>query len=91
MTLRDDLDEYFTDSEQSVLLADGFDDALIGFSEQIGRPVLAVYAWNKMIDILVERDGMDLDDALDFLEFNVVSAWMGEGTPIIVKPLDEYL
>jgi hypothetical protein len=43
---------------------------------------------DKCIEILVERDGMDHDEAEEFFEYNVIGAWMGEGTPcfaILIK------
>jgi hypothetical protein len=30
----------------------------------------------------MERDGMECEDAIEWMEFNVVGAWMGEHTPI---------
>ena len=31
-----------------------------------------------------KRDGMTQEEALEFFEFNVVGAWVGEQTPIFV-------
>ena len=35
-----------------------------------------------MIDMLRYRDSMELDEAIDYLEYNVWGAYVGEGTPI---------
>ena len=67
---------------------DGLDDAIIGTSQRINEPVLAVYSWEKIINILVERDDMDFEDAVEFVEFNILGSWVGESTPIVVMPLD---
>ena len=63
------------------MFADGFDDAIIGLdtSEDIFR---VIYDRDKMIDILRSRDHMDLGEAIDYLEYNVWGAYVGEGTPI---------
>lgn len=74
--------------DPEVLLIDGFDDAIIGLSSRINEPTLAVYAWEKLVNTLVERDGLSVDDAIEYIEFNVLGAWVGDRTPIIVLPLD---
>ena len=63
---------------------DGFDKALIGTGVRCGSEDVNVYSFEKMVDILVERDGMDCDTASEFIEFNCVGAYLGETTPIIV-------
>jgi hypothetical protein len=35
-----------------------------------------------MIDILMFRDNMTVEDAIEYLEYNVFGAYVGEGTPI---------
>ena len=66
------------------LLADGFEDAIIGVGERCGQPSLVVYDRDKCIQVLMERDEMDEVEANEFFEFNVVGSWMGENTPIFL-------
>lgn len=66
------------------LFADGFESALIGEGFQFDKP-LAVYDYDKCLSILMERDGMSEDDAEDFMEFNVVNAYVGENTPVFIN------
>ena len=66
--------------ENECLLADGFDSALIGITSGI-NPV-AVYDINQMLTILVKREKMNVVDALEHLDFNVIGAYVGEKTPI---------
>ena len=82
------INEYLADMGESALLADGFDEALIGFSQRISEPMLAVYDYTKMLNVLIERDGLDYEEAAEYLDFNVLGAWVGEQTPVIVMPLD---
>ena len=70
--------------EEELLLADGFDAALIGTGERCGQPTIAVYDREKCIEVLEKRDGMTQEEANEFFEFNVVGAWVGEQTPIFV-------
>lgn len=71
---------------ESTLLMDGFDEACIGFSQRCGQPTVAVYDYQKIIDILIERDGMEYDDAIDYASFNILGAWLGEQTPVVLMP-----
>ena len=73
-------------AEEECLTADGFDDALVGCT--YGANVVAVYDIQRMIDVLV-NEGMDHDDAVEFLEYNVVSAYLGEKTPLYVNFVTE--
>lgn len=67
---------------------DGFDEALIGFSQRINEPLLAVYSWEKMIDLCIKRDKMEHEEAVDYVQYNCISAWIGDETPVIVMPLE---
>lgn len=84
---RSDIHEALVAMDESALLMDGFDEAFIGFSRRGNEPLLACYSYDKMIETLIERDGMDYDEAMEYVDFNCVGAWMGERTPIIVMPL----
>lgn len=71
-------------SDQTPLKFDGFDDALLGLTSRPGQPGLLAYSYDKMVQVLVDRDGMSREDAVEYLDFNTVCAWMGPGTPVIV-------
>lgn len=86
---RDDIDQYLNDIGESALLADGFEEALIGFGQRINEPLLAVYDYDKMVDVLMFRDGMTYDEAIEYIDFNVVGAWVGEQTPMFVRSVPE--
>jgi hypothetical protein len=73
--------------DESTLLMDGFEDAFLGFSRRINEPVLAVYSYDKMVEVLMTRDGMDYDEATEYIDYNCVGAWVGEQTPIIVQEI----
>jgi len=77
--------------ETTPLTCDGFDEAIIGVTEpQPGRPSLVVYDLTKMIALLMRQDAMSPEDAIEFLSFNTVGAWVGPGTPLFLhlRPLD---
>lgn len=71
--------------DDKALLADGFEDAFIGFTIlPDGDIPLAVYDRAKCIEILMTRDGMTLEDADEYFDFNVSGAYMGPGTPLFI-------
>ena len=63
------------------LLADGFEEAFVGYFQRCSKPLVACYDYGKCIEILVRRDGMSVDEAVEYLEYNAVGAWVGDGTP----------
>ena len=67
-------------------MADGFDDALIGYADRDGF-TLAVYAIDLAVDILMHRELMTYEDAKEYFEFNVRGAWVGPQTPIWVDTM----
>ena len=67
-----------------MLVADGFDSAIIGVARRCGQPDLVAYSYERCVEILIERDGATYEEAVEHLEFNVVGAWVGEETPIFV-------
>ena len=35
-----------------------------------------------------DKDGMEEEEAIEWIEFNIIGAWVGAGTPIIVWDFD---
>lgn len=74
--------EALREENPEALLADGLEDALVGFARRCGQPTLAVYDVEKAVAVLMDRDGMDYDEALECLTFNSIGAWVGPHTPL---------
>lgn len=68
----------------------GYDEAIIGpamvWSGQTMDSRL-VYDADKIRDILM-KDGMDYEEAREFIEFNIEGAYVGPQTPVLVWPGD---
>ena len=75
-------------NDDKPLLADGFDSAVLGLSRGTLGADIAVYSIDRCIDILVKRDGMSEDEAIEFMHFNVLDAYMGPMTPMFVYEMD---
>jgi len=71
-----------------VLKADGFDKAIIGVGYRCGQPDIIVYDAEKCVKILMDQ-GMTEEEAIDYFDYNVVGAWVGEETPIFVREIDD--
>ena len=71
----DKIVEWFPEDE--LLIADGFDDAIIGIDDNSMR---LIYSVNKCIEIL-SKD-MDEEEAVEYFDFNVRGSYVGEKTPI---------
>lgn len=79
------LEEWVSEFNDEALFAVGFEDAFIGVAERCGQPALVVYDADICIDILRNRDGMDKSEAIEFFNFNVIGAWMGDHTPLFLS------
>jgi hypothetical protein len=69
-----------------MLLADGFEDAYVGVAYVFNRAI-AVYDLDKCIEVLIKRDGMGIEEATEYFEFNVLGAYMGKDTPAFLERL----
>lgn len=57
--------------DETFVIADGFDDAIIGVDEQNGRIVY------------------DIDEVIEFYEYNIAGAYYGEKTPVFIRKIIE--
>ncbi len=70
------------------LLANGFEDAFLGVGRQFDQE-LSVYDYDKCLSILCDRDGMTFEEAVEYMDYNVLGAWVGRGTPVFVELGDD--
>ena len=80
MDLKAEIVELFGSTED-ILFADGLDDAIIGFEPNLWK---VVYSRNKVLDSLV-KDGMSEDEAIEYADYNIFAAMVGDKTPIWVE------
>jgi len=67
-----------------VLLADGFEEAFIGMCTRFGMEPVAAYDRDKCLEVLVQRAGMSYEEAVEYFDFNVIGAWVGDQTPVFL-------
>ena len=66
------------------MLADGLDGAIIGYGHQFTNAPVAIYDYDKCIEIFMKDNDWDYEDAMEWMQFNVVGAYVGPGTPIFM-------
>ncbi len=71
--------EHYPDST----LAVGFDKAIVGYDASSGT---VIYHYDVCVSIL-EQKGMEKDEALEHMEYNVVGSKYGDLTPIFMHTL----
>lgn len=67
-----------------VMDPDYLDAAIIGVVSRINFDAVC-YDSNKVIELLMEHDGMSYEDALEYMDFNMKGAWVGEHTPVFLE------
>lgn len=81
MKVEDILDLFI--SEIIVFKDPDYDGCIIGVSTD-GR---AVYSYELMVAWLMHEDGCSEEDAVDFIEYNTVGAYIDDG-PIVVRTFE---
>ena len=64
---------------ENLCTADGLDEAIIGIDRHSQR---VIYSVREVINILMTRDEMSMEDALDYYGYNIEGSWVGDQTPI---------
>ena len=72
-----------------MLKVDGLDRAIIGIGRQFTQQFF-VYDYDKCIEVFMTRDDMSEEDAREWMEVNVVGAYMGPGTPTFVSTGEDF-
>jgi len=75
-----------------MMTADGFDEAIIGSITSYGRGETVLYSTQKILEVMMERDGMTAEDAIEFFNYNIIGSYNGNGMPAFlndhVEPLE---
>jgi hypothetical protein len=69
---------------EGAILLDGLEGAIIGITEEFGNGPRILYSKEKILSILMERDGMDNLEAEEFYYYNIVGLYAGEQNAIFL-------
>lgn len=84
MSINESISEFLEHRTDGAIVYNGFEDAFVGCVQRCSSPGVAVYSYEKMIDVLVRRDGLSYDEAAEFIDFNVLGGWVGDQTPYVL-------
>ena len=78
----------FIGSNESVILADGFENAIIGVSDSVPKRVCYDY-WVCIDIILKSKEDVDFDEAVDWLDaFCILNNKKGKKYPMFIRTLE---
>ena len=72
--------------ESEPIKADGFDNAIIGVDYKQGK---LVYSVELILEQLMVDSDMTLEEAIEYFDFNIGCAYVGEMTPLFIWRRDE--
>tara|TARA_R100001510_G_C7648336_1_gene205656 strand:+ start:1434 stop:1646 length:213 start_codon:yes stop_codon:yes gene_type:complete len=61
----------------------GCDDAIVGLGHRCGCDTVVVYDYDKLVDVFIQQ-GMDEEESIEWIDYNILGAWVGDDTPIIL-------
>lgn len=74
------------DEEDDILVYNGLEEALIGTVYRCGMEgPCAVYDYELLVDVFTQRDGMTYEEAVEYIDFNIVGLFIGARTPFILE------
>jgi len=71
---------------EGAMQVDGFNDCIIGVAQRFGDQDVLAYDINKIL-VRLAQDGMTLEEAEEYFDYNIAGAWVGEGTPVFIRTI----
>jgi hypothetical protein len=82
---RQEIYDDYGDSELLFLSEPEYDEAIIGVAHRIGQEDVIAYDYNKLCEIVQKTmNNADIMEVMEYVEFNIMGAYVGERTPIFV-------
>ena len=92
--LMQEIKDWIAEYNPDALLADGFEDAIIGIGGQHGSNTVVIYDREKCIEILAKEFSEDTNcedpylEAVDYFGYNTECAYVGKNTPIFMQRIE---
>ena len=84
-TEQEEIRAAIAEMDTDALLADGWDECILGTAYSPGRPLLVIYDGDGIIEKLAKE--MTYEEAEDYFSFNIEGAWQGSSTPVFVRKI----
>jgi len=81
--------EMLMDFAEEAIVLEGFDDCIVGLTEEFGHGFRVLYSVKCIVNKLMQ-DGMSEDEALEYYGYNILNAYMGEQNPIFLVDILPY-
>lgn len=85
MKITDEWREQLAEENPDAVLWDGYDVAILGTGVQANKPPVVVYSESRIIEILMTRDKMTEDEAIEFIDHNITGSMLGEHSPMLLR------
>lgn len=82
MQTREELSDMYPDL--LVMDPEYLDEAIVGVVTRIGFEAVC-YSSQQVVESLMKHDGMTEEEAIEYMEFNMKGAWVGEHTPVFLE------
>ncbi len=80
--------EMLSEIDPNMIIFDGLDESIIGWAyDWHSQNYVVVYDYNKMVRKMMDQNRWTYEDARDYVDFNIVGAYLGEQTPIVMYEL----
>lgn len=81
--------EMLMDFAEEAIVLEGFDDCIVGLTEEFGNGFRVLYSVKCIVNKLMQ-DGMSEEEALEYYGYNILNAHMGEQNPIFLVDILPY-
>lgn len=75
--------EMLAETDPDLILYPDYDKAFIGIARRACKENVAVYDYDKCIQVLMEGGIESREEAEEYFEFNTACAYVGDRTPVI--------
>ena len=77
-----DIDPYRDMLRDDAVQWDDCDNAIIGVVKRCDNAGVLLYDYDLLVAVFIEQ-GMSEEEAVEWIDHNILGAWVGEGTPFI--------
>lgn len=75
---REEVEELY----EGTILLEGFDDCIVGVTEEFGNGIRILYSRDKILESL-QKD-MTEEDSIEYYYYNIVGGYFGDRNPIFL-------
>jgi hypothetical protein len=83
-------DETLAHINPKAIVAQGLEEAFIGYARRANRPSVALYDYYTCIQVLMRDEDFSRDDSVKFMEEFILEHDAGESSPAFALWKDEY-